>query len=330
MTISVLDRKMLWGRSGMKCAMCKTPLSQQSEVSGAVIIGEEAHIVSQSSDGPRGSSPLTKEDRDRYSNLILLCPTDHARIDKLPDDYPVEMLLSIKAQHEAAVMASDSFDRQQELTEENWARLIDQLNDMTRWQTWSSNVAPFFDPNFPWVEKAFTERLRQVSRWIYGRFWPEGHENLKSAIEAFGQLLADWMYKFEEHMEIRDSDSSPESQLSITTERFYHIADFDSDRYDRLLKEYEYHVRLLADLALEATRYGNYIFRLVRDEIDPSFRFDERMLVITIPAEIFEYQLIKPQFESSDFDDGEPYKNLETFDRERSRRDIYFKGGGYS
>ena len=124
MGISVLDRKMLWGRSGMKCAMCQTALSEEHELGGAVIIGEEAHIIAQRQDGPRGDSPLTEADRNRYSNLLLLCPTDHARIDKLPDDYPPETLQSIKAKHEAAVISSATFDRNKQLAEENWARLL--------------------------------------------------------------------------------------------------------------------------------------------------------------------------------------------------------------
>src|ERR1700733_8764093 len=119
MAISVLDRKMLWGRSGMKCAMCHVALSEEHELGGAVVIGQEAHIVARSPDGPRGDSPLTGEERDRYSNLILLCPTDHVRIDAAPDDYPVATLLEIKHQHEAAVIASDMFDRGKQLAEEN-------------------------------------------------------------------------------------------------------------------------------------------------------------------------------------------------------------------
>ena len=305
----------------MKCAMCQTVLSEEHELGGAVIIGEEAHIIAQKQDGPRGDSPLTEAERDRYSNLILLCPTDHARIDKLPGDYPPDMLYSIKAKHEAAVTASATFDRNKQLVDENWARLLDQLNDIVQWQSWPSNVAPFFDPNSPWVRKAFVDRLKRASEWIYGRIWPEGHENLRSAIEAFGLLLADWMCKFEEHSESPGPDSH-----GVTTERFYKIGNYDPDRYHRLIEEYQDHVALLEDLALEATRYGNYIASLIRDEVDPSFRFDEGLLLITAASGILQYQLLKPEFKPSDFNNGEPYIDLETFERERSSRDISAKG----
>jgi hypothetical protein len=320
MGISVLDRKMLWGRSGMKCAMCQTALSEEHELGGAVIIGEEAHIIAQNQDGPRGNSLLSEADRNRYSNLILLCPTDHARIDKLPADYPPEMLHSIKAKHEAAVIASANFDKNKQMTEENWARLLDQLNDIVQWQTWPSNVAPFFNRNSPWVRKAFIDQLRRANEWIYGRVWPEGHEKLRSAIEAFGLLVADWMCKFEEH-----SESPTPYSHSVTTEKFYKVGNYAPDRYHRLVEEYQDHVALLEDLALEATRYGNYIASLIRDEVDPSFRFDEGLLLITVATDTFQHQLLKPEFKLSDFNDGEPYIDLETFERERSRRDITAK-----
>jgi hypothetical protein len=320
MTISVLDRKMLWGRSGMKCAMCQIALSEEHQLGGAVIIGQEAHIVAKSPKGPRGNSPLSAEERDRYSNLVLLCPSDHVRIDARPEDYSVEMLLEIKAQHEKRVMASDAFDSQEQLADENWARLIDQLNSLIRWETWQSDVSPFFNPNSPWVRKEFTDRLGRVNEWIYGRVWPEGHNKLRSAIEAFGQLIAEWMHKFGEHAESPSLDSPV-----AMTEPFYKISDWDPDRYDRLLKEYEYHVGLLQDLVLEATRYGNYIAKLIRDEIDPSFRFDEGLLLLLVSGELFQTYLIKTEFRPSDFANGEPYKGLQQFEQERINRDVTMK-----
>ncbi|MDP2863803.1 MAG: HNH endonuclease [Desulfobacterales bacterium] len=64
-------------------------------------LGEMAHIVGQSQNGPRGNHDLT--DRDSYDNLILLCPTHHVEIDKNFTAWPVEGLRAIKADHEAWV-----------------------------------------------------------------------------------------------------------------------------------------------------------------------------------------------------------------------------------
>lgn len=92
------DIKILWGRSGNRCAICKLELTADGS---SETLGEMAHIVGQSQNGPRGNQNLT--DRDSYDNLILLCPTHHVEIDKNYAAWPVERLRAIKADHEAWV-----------------------------------------------------------------------------------------------------------------------------------------------------------------------------------------------------------------------------------
>lgn len=94
------DIKILWGRSGNRCAICKLELTPEGEVS---TIGEMAHIIAHSNDGPRGDSELPTCERDNYSNLILVCPTHHVQIDKNPNEWAVEKLRQIKASHEGWV-----------------------------------------------------------------------------------------------------------------------------------------------------------------------------------------------------------------------------------
>ena len=140
MSISLRDHKMLWGRAGARCAICRTPLATISEIGLASVIGEEAHIVARKQDGPRGNSPLSAEQRDSYSNLILLCPTHHATIDDIPNgpqEYTVERLHRIKAEHEAWVMAQDAFNAGLQLADEQWAALVDALDNRMAWDTWT-------------------------------------------------------------------------------------------------------------------------------------------------------------------------------------------------
>jgi hypothetical protein len=68
-------------------------------------LGEIAHIVSRSSDGPRGSSDLSAEERDAYENLILLCPTHHKMIDASADQWTCEKVRQMKQTHEKWVAA---------------------------------------------------------------------------------------------------------------------------------------------------------------------------------------------------------------------------------
>jgi hypothetical protein len=100
MTISLKTRKMLWGRSGGMCAICREPLFEdESETDDPSVLGEECHIVAREKDGPRGDNPLPEEKRDLFANLILLCLKHHKIIDDQPDKYAVEVLHQIKADH---------------------------------------------------------------------------------------------------------------------------------------------------------------------------------------------------------------------------------------
>lgn len=91
------ELKILWGRSGNRCAICKLELTPDGDKE---TLGEMAHIVARSKKGPRGDRSLTSAERDKYNNLILLCPTHHKEIDKNHRDWPVEKLLEEKEKHE--------------------------------------------------------------------------------------------------------------------------------------------------------------------------------------------------------------------------------------
>lgn len=89
--------KILWGRSGNRCAICKLELTSDGDKE---TLGKMAHIVARSQDGPRGESQLTLQERDKYSNLILLCPTHHSEIDKNYKNWSIDKLHRIKTKHE--------------------------------------------------------------------------------------------------------------------------------------------------------------------------------------------------------------------------------------
>jgi hypothetical protein len=93
----IKDIKLLWGRSGNRCAICKIELSPDGSFE---TIGEIAHIVSRTIEGPIGDDTLDLSKRDDYSNLILLCPNHHSEIDKLADVWPSSKLHQIKEEHE--------------------------------------------------------------------------------------------------------------------------------------------------------------------------------------------------------------------------------------
>lgn len=105
MAIPEADIKLLWGRAAGKCSNpeCGHDLTALLNGGSGYNIGEMAHVIARKSSGPRG---VPRGGTDAYQNLILLCPTCHRKIDKAPaGQFPEEMLLGWKKQHEARVAA---------------------------------------------------------------------------------------------------------------------------------------------------------------------------------------------------------------------------------
>lgn len=101
MTIADHDRRVLWARAHNSCAICHRSLVESAtEVDRESIVGEEAHIVARSRRGPRGGL-LPESDIDKYENLILLCRVDHRIVDDQPNKFTVDVLKTIKSEHES-------------------------------------------------------------------------------------------------------------------------------------------------------------------------------------------------------------------------------------
>lgn len=102
MTISTTDQKKLWGKSGGICAICKSSLIEKKLEGNTkdFLIGEMAHIFGEKDGSARFNPGMTDLERNSENNLILLCPTDHTKIDKNEQEYTVEKLTKIKKDHE--------------------------------------------------------------------------------------------------------------------------------------------------------------------------------------------------------------------------------------
>lgn len=99
------DRKLLWGKAGNRCAICKKLLvNVEDNDERGVIIGIEAHIVGHSEDGPRGNDPLPLTERHKYENIVLLCSEHATTIDERTDVWTVEKLRALKKEHELLMM----------------------------------------------------------------------------------------------------------------------------------------------------------------------------------------------------------------------------------
>ena len=107
MPLSDKTRKLLWGRSGNRCAICKNELSiDATESDDESIIGEECHIISKKTNGPRFKEQIGDSNLDAYENLILLCRVHHKLIDDQPIEYSEEKIKETKSKHEQWVKES--------------------------------------------------------------------------------------------------------------------------------------------------------------------------------------------------------------------------------
>lgn len=104
MSITDRVRKSLWGRSGNRCAFCKAELvAEPTAQDDESIVGDECHIVSGKTNGPRYDPTVGEDQIDSAANLVLLCRVHHKMVDDQTQTYTVEVLQQLKAKHESWV-----------------------------------------------------------------------------------------------------------------------------------------------------------------------------------------------------------------------------------
>lgn len=106
MAVPQRELRVLFQRSGNRCAFpdCwRLLIAEGTALDSPVVIGEVAHIIAERPDGPRGASPLSSEQRNKYDNLILLCHQHHQLIDDQPNTYTVARLRAMRRTHEQRV-----------------------------------------------------------------------------------------------------------------------------------------------------------------------------------------------------------------------------------
>jgi hypothetical protein len=124
MPIPIQEQKILCLALGGICAFldCGVNLVSVAAAGEETIIGEFAHIVAEQRQGPRGGEEIRESERNKASNLILLCASHHTIIDRNPHIYSVHVLRQMKADHEKRMAAA---------TKKNVAQLKQELVDET-------------------------------------------------------------------------------------------------------------------------------------------------------------------------------------------------------
>jgi len=269
------DIKLLWGRSGNRCAICRCELSQdKANASASFPLGEQAHIIARNSDGPRGKSILSPKERDSYHNLLLLCPNHHRTIDQDPEDYPIEKLHMIKAEHELWVQRSlsESTDSRKLSHQVIYANLIDLTVEATRLSDWNSWTSQTLTTHPCWPTDA-PDRLFSFASKLVAALWPGGLEELERAIRTLSKVLNHAISVFLEHAELQND--------ILASIEFYHIPEWNPSRYKKLFQAYNRWVKECHALIYEATKAANWFADVVRRDINPMFFALEGKFVVT-------------------------------------------------
>ncbi|GEP52271.1 hypothetical protein FNO01nite_29430 [Flavobacterium noncentrifugens] len=127
MTIKDKTRKIIWSKSGNRCAICKTLLVHKiDEANSDFIVGEECHILSSKENGPRGKIE-SLPDFNIPENLILLCANHHKMIDDFPETFTLEILTDLKRNHEKWVENAIEKDLRSFLESVNNVQVLDEI-----------------------------------------------------------------------------------------------------------------------------------------------------------------------------------------------------------
>ncbi len=263
------DIKILWGRAAERCSFsdCKIKLSKDKlSSSESFPIGEQAHIVAEELNGPRGESPLSKEERNSYFNMILLCPTHHTEVDKNPDDYTVEKMHLFKSQHELWVEENLSklHDTKSLANEIVYTDLIDsavELLDLYNWETWSSNA---LSTSMNWNSDA-DDKIYLFRQKIIKAVWPNELFELEKSLQTISILANRAIQTFLQHSEL---DEVRKKHYAI---RFYKIPEWNPKLYKKILSEYNIWEQKCFNLVIEISKALNWFADVVRRDIDPLF-----------------------------------------------------------
>ena len=284
------------------------------------IVGELCHIVAESSDGPRGESPLTNQQRNSYNNLVVMCNVHHKLIDDQSGYYTVDRLHTIKLEHESFVQSLLNRKSPLQLrNEENVAGYVDEWalrSDLDDWSAWTSYLLGG-DPSIL-VERF--EALRNLSPWLLSRIWPEnGFAELQRALENFRHVAGGFVMTFERHSEGR-GDGGENEQYHF--KKFYKIREYNEELYSQLLREYECQVALVDDYVYELTRAANLVCDCIRKELLPSYRLEQGALLVTRGMDMsFKTYTYRTEYQRSDFPDL--YRGEKDFIHRRLSRDVY-------
>ena len=158
----------------------------------STLIGDTCHIVARKPEGPRGSSIFSEADRNRYSNLILLCRNHHAIVDQDPDAWPIELLHKIKADHELWVEEKLSLTAQSQ-SNRRYTDLVEQATEHLCLKSWDG-LSDHAVRGFLFDE--FVQGSRVFGTTVFRYVWPGEKPELEDAIRNAARHVSAFVNHF--------------------------------------------------------------------------------------------------------------------------------------
>ncbi len=187
------DQKILWSRAAGLCSICRKKLTMDTTV-GAATLGEMCHIVGEknSTTNARGISSMLLGDRNKYSNLILLCAHHHKKIDRDEKKYTIEYLHSIKDEHELWVEETLSAQvlKADELV---YSTLIDHLTINLQLESWNWFIG---NASRQLVHREFVDAYDSIQERQMAAIFPGTEKKLEAAIKNLMAAYVEYMKQF--------------------------------------------------------------------------------------------------------------------------------------
>jgi hypothetical protein len=271
--MSEKDIKLLWGRAGNRCSICRRELTEDKRAATAsIILGEQAHIVGEKVSAARWRNTLADDEREGYHNKILLCPTCHTRVDKNEEDFPIEKLHILKSQHELWVrntLCSD-VDLKKQADDMVAAVIVDNAIRYCMLDDWRSWTSFAFAPTPEWPED-FPEKAWEFRRGVLGACWTENLQEIKNAAESFSIFFHIAGQAAREHSE--------RSGGRLHAIQFYKSNGFNPN-YNEDLKSYQAWLNRCEKLMILSTKAANWFAETVREKVDPMFLIENGKLLV--------------------------------------------------
>lgn len=325
MPFSESVKVMLYASSGNRCAFPGCPIRlvfNEKKSKELVNHGKAAHIVAESRKGPRGRQRLSSAKRNSYENGIVFCTNHHTDIvDKHPSKFSVSLLRKWKKDHDRKYGLSAKNPSKQLEVARLYAEYVDRWSELSCVDNWFHWTAPLLRAGSNCFSYAVYESYIELCSWIARRVWPGKFRLLEDAIQNFRNVASDFLFVFDKHSDAHHN--------MLCTDKFYRqIPGQQWAKRQAALSQFEFHVGLVEDLALELTRAANLVCQRVRETIDADFRRDEgHLMVETGMYDDMSYRRHVVLYKRSEMAMRRPYPGVAKFMKLRFKRDLHLGEG---